>query len=286
MDSASSKTTTPSGHASPHRHPTKGHAESVLSRHMPKPSKSATMKKNLRALLRDIAQPVAVVTSLKPEVLSSEQNNSGRSEDVDHLHFHGTTLSSFTSISMDPHPLVAFALRIPSRMASTLSSFASHLTSARSPNSHPNTTHPIQHRNQANFLKAHMVINLLSHAQVDVAQRFSRPDLFPHPFASTPYSLTKEGLPLLHGSLGAISCRLVAQPLKLRELGLEAGTEEDGVAEEEGNGVVSELFIARVVRVETLPVVAPSSSLVEQNGDREQKSLSPLLYYRRDYTTC
>ncbi|KAJ6621453.1 hypothetical protein B0H10DRAFT_987053 [Mycena sp. CBHHK59/15] len=69
---------------------------------------------------------------------------------------------------MDPLPLVTFALRIPSRMASSLNSPPLHSA-------------------------ADMVINILSANQAHIATAFSRPDLHPHPFSTTPYILSQEG---------------------------------------------------------------------------------------------
>ena len=139
---------------------------------------NGTLKHDLRELLRETAQPVAVVTS----------RSFGTT-------FHGATLSSFTSIAMDPYPLVSFSLRIPSRMATSLTS--SYLTSPK---------------------VSYMVINILSAAQADVAVRFSRPDLHKDPFVSTPYHLTEEGLPVIEGSLGALSCTLVTRSWPLQPL--------------------------------------------------------------------
>ncbi|KAJ7173457.1 hypothetical protein C8R46DRAFT_1215399 [Mycena filopes] len=75
-------------------------------------------KSRLRSLLRETAQPVAVVTSFMSPDASHRSGENDHSKPM----FHGATLSSFTSIAMDPVPLVTFALRIPSRMASSLNS--------------------------------------------------------------------------------------------------------------------------------------------------------------------
>ena len=83
-------------------------------------------------------------------------------------------------------PLVAFALRMPSRMASSLDA------------SQPDQV-------------SHMVVNLVSAAQASISVKYSRPDLYPEPsFSSIPYSLSEEGLPIIDDSLGAISCKLVS----------------------------------------------------------------------------
>ena len=204
------------------------------------------VREQLRSLLRETAQPVAVVTALMdPDIPHKTRTGSSPSR----TRFHGATLSSFSSISMDPHPLVAFSLRIPSRMATSLTS--AH-TTASSP--------------------AHLVINILSERQARTALCFSRADLYPEPFAAVPHTLTEEGLPVLDGSVGAMSCRLVAASWPLHDLQTLAGEVKDQRAVWEGQGVASELFIAEVVRVER-------TSLPEGEEAR------PLLYHRRGYVT-
>ena len=195
----------------------------------------------LRELLRETAQPVAVVTSLMPKEHSSHP----------HAQFHGATLSSFSSIAMEPHPLVAFSLRIPSRMATSLK------------NAHVD-------------LPSHLVINVLSASQENVAIQFSRADLHPHPFTAVPYTLSKEGLPVIQGSLGALSCKLVATSWPLHNLDVLKTGRRDGHSAWQGEGVASELFIAEVTRVE---------SVNTPNGDNESLRTLPLLYHRRAYAT-
>ncbi|KAF9266665.1 hypothetical protein L218DRAFT_996242 [Marasmius fiardii PR-910] len=208
------------------------------------------LKTHFRTLLRESAQTVAVVTTT---TLASPS----------HDRYHGATLSSFTSIAMDPHPLISFSLRVPSRMAAYLAeAYSKRSTRPKS---------------------AHMVINLLSASQEDLAVVFSRPDLYPHPFSSSQFfTLSRDGIPLLKKSLGAVSCQLVTPPIPLHDMSLlERGL--GGVTSElagEGkvagtgalDGVTSELFIARV-------------SGVEMDGSTEE-GRKPLLYHRRGYTTC
>nr|VWO99793.1 Rim13 protein [Ganoderma boninense] len=202
---------------------------------------ASTVRAQLRSLLRETAQPVAVVTALMDPDIPRKTGSSPR--------FHGATLSSFSSISMDPHPLVAFSLRIPSRMATSLTS--AH-TTASSP--------------------AHLVVNILSERQARAAVCFSRADLYPEPFKSVSHTLTEEGLPILDGCVGAMSCRLVAASWPLHDLQTLAGEGKDERSVWEGEGVASELFIAEVVRVER-------TSLPEGEETR------PLLYHRRTYVT-
>ena len=201
----------------------------------------STLNHTLREVLRDSAQSVAIVTSHMPL-----ENRAGP-----HSQFHGATLSSFSSIALDPHPLVAFSLRMPSRMATSL-------------------------QNIDYSKPSHMVINILSACQAATAIRFANARLHPHPFAETRYSLTEDGLPILHDSLGAISCKLVSPPKQLHDphaFSLEGGNRRE--KEWNGPGVVSELFIARVMRVEKVPTDDVNNPL---------RTL-PLIYHRQSYAT-
>lgn len=222
----------------------------------------------IRTLLREMAQPVAVVTSFMPPSTaqpppSRSSAAQASSSTVTPSAFHGATLSSFTSISMAPHHLVAFSLRVPSRMAAALA----ELSSAADPSS-----------------PAHMVINLLAAPQAHAAILFSRPDLHPRPFEDPgiQWSLSKDGLPILHGSLGALSCRVVGAPLPLNDLaalGDKLSHKAEGTCDSvDADGVESELFIAQVMRVEDVPQVASV-------GNDDTIRTLPLVYHRRGYTT-
>ena len=95
----------------------------------------------LRQLLRETAQPVAVVmTPLEGSTPISTRNATQSA-------YHGATLSLLTFIAFGPYPLVAFSLCVPSRTAAAL-------------NSHVDRTQA-----DAESLNAsHMVINILSAA--------------------------------------------------------------------------------------------------------------------------
>ena len=120
---------------------------------------------------------------------------------------------------------------------------------------------------------SHMVVNLLSAEQASISVKFSRPDLYPEPFSSVPYSLSEEGLPIIDGSLGAISCKLVSKAIPLHNLELLKGDSSGEMTKPLLEDCPSsKLFIALVTRVE---------SSLSDNED----SL-PLLYHRRQYTSC
>ncbi|KAI0045802.1 hypothetical protein FA95DRAFT_1494990 [Auriscalpium vulgare] len=227
----------------------------------------------IRALLRETAQPVAVVTSFMPPPAPD-------AEFVPGPRCHGATLSSFTSIALAPHPLVAFSLRVPSRMAKTLSTLAS--PSSTLPSSSPSSSSPFPSFPALTSTDAHMIINILSAAQARAALIFSQPDAHPRPFEdhAMPWHLSREGLPVLAGSIGALACRVVGAAWPLSDLDALArgtGDEDEGGAPPPWvvDGVASELFIARVVRVE-------EPKRLELAGDTQD---IPLLYHRRDYTT-
>ncbi|KAF8552702.1 hypothetical protein OG21DRAFT_1511106 [Imleria badia] len=217
-------------------------------------------RQRLRELLRETAQSVAVVTALLPSASTSPT-------------YHGATLSSFTSIALDPLPLVAFSLRVPSRMASALNAHVASVGSPPSPS-------------------AHLVINILSAAQPHLADRFARPDLYPRPFADprVHWTRSQDGLPVLSGALGALSCRLVGASMPLARLRGSHVRDAEGEGEageggeqevpqaDAGTGLASELFIARVLRVERVP-------LAEEDGQDTELHRLPLLYHRRRYTT-
>ncbi|KAG9309454.1 hypothetical protein JVU11DRAFT_10423 [Chiua virens] len=199
---------------------------------------------------RETAQPVAVVTAVLPDTPT----------------YHGATLSSFTSIALDPLPLIAFSLRIPSRMASALNALVG-------------APHPVA-----------VIPSRDQHPRRSIHVRSPTPPV--------PFSLSEDGIPVLSGALGALSCRLIGRSLSLAGLGRldsdldELSRYEDASlaashAMEEGEvqqasggaGLASELFIARVLHVERVPLVEGD----ERDGTELPKL--PLLYHRRRYTT-
>ncbi|KAG0696423.1 flavin reductase like domain-containing protein [Suillus ampliporus] len=220
------------------------------------------IKKSLRKLLRETAQPVAVVTSTLPDHETAQHSNSSMQGQEKALSiFHGATLSSFTSIALDPHPLVAFSLRVPSRMALALN------THAAKPQRH-----------------THMVINILSATQPHIARLFSSPDLHPFPFVNSEvqWMPSADGLPVIKGALGALSCAVVGRSFPLSDTRWLCSSIDEWEAEvqqvEGGGGLASELFIARVLRVEDIQ--EPEGQL-----ENEEFRTLPLLYHQQKYTT-
>lgn len=223
---------------------------------------TASVRENLRALLQHTAQPVSVLTV--KSATGSEP-------------YHGATLSSFSSISFHPFPIISFALQLPSRSADALQSRIAQSSSTLPQGATDNQP------------EAHLVINILSAHQSDTAIRFSRPDLYPKPFLDHPsarYTLTGEGIPKFVGSLGVLSCSLLASlPLNAasdtRRLAraMEAHALPSGVEVEPGSSS-SMLYLARVLRIEATEEAREGSRM----GPEDEWPL-PLVYHRREYGT-
>lgn len=256
---------------------------------------SASLASSIRSLMRASAQPVAVITTLLPPASpspSSSQSSSKSSStqalvQEDRREAHGATLSSFTTVSLEP-ALVAFSIRTPSRMADALE-----------------YDYGLKDRGG----EAHFVINILSLEQEDAAQGFAKPGLEPwdlvsssisrssspigktgqqeqkqpHPFSFTPIHASRvarardgqsPGVPVFTKSLGALACSIVRR-IDLSQL--DSSTSNSGEATEvESPGEASEesgadVFIAKVHAVEDL-----------KEGTEEP---FPLVYWQRKFTT-
>ncbi|PWN37422.1 uncharacterized protein FA14DRAFT_116576 [Meira miltonrushii] len=209
----------------------------------------STIADSLRNVMRTSAQPVAVITT-----------NLSRIKDDDNQYVHGATLSSFTTVSLDP-PLVAFSLRIPSRLADALTE--------------GNTQNPTQ---------PHFIINILSQKQEVAAAGFAKPGLppfplsaldeqaakdkikghgdEPHPFTqiATHHSAsTEQPVLVLSESIGALACSVISRHNLQQEHPKQTQNTEG-----------SDLFLAKVHAFEKL---------------NTQENLLPLIYWNRRFTT-
>ncbi|KAK0526662.1 hypothetical protein OC842_005118 [Tilletia horrida] len=188
----------------------------------------------LRAAMRDVAQPVAVITAHLPPSRATDppQSAGARAQAQAQAQarlVHAATVSSFTTVSMNP-PLVAFSLRTPSRIANALEVHP-HSALSQHESAYSRGGGPRQEQNR----RAHFLINLLAHEQAEMAAAFARPGLAPlrfHPdssrlrtvqadsrredsAASKPLDLpawtsvhTEDSVPALGGSMSALACRL------------------------------------------------------------------------------
>ncbi|TKY87514.1 hypothetical protein EX895_003528 [Sporisorium graminicola] len=205
----------------------------------------------IRALMRESAQPVALVTTLLPSAGKATK------------HIHAATLSSFTSISLDPD-LVCFSIKTPSKLADALSS---HVASRR--------THAVQEQEGAGV---DFVINMLSAKQAPLAAAYAVPGTPPlalpltvdHSGAEGGHPLVQAGLieaekgtvPLVQGSIGALACQVV-DSVELDRYRLTHSTPERDAQK-------SRLYIARVVHVHC---TAPHAEL------------RPLIYHRQTFVS-
>lgn len=246
--------------------------------------------------MRQSAQPVAIITSfLSHETDTDTQSQEGPSNTPNHRLVHGATLSSFTTISLDPVPLVAFSIKLPSRMSDTL---VQHFQRSK--------------REGVKTPRPHFIINLLSSSQAHLAAAFARPGLRPYEWGETEqekeqeeqdlHPLAKEdaqnlreskhallndgkgathGVPLLVDSLGCLACTLHGwvDLGQLEEDDSAVGSskldldmrgrrfDEDSAAAAGG----SRLFIAKVDAVEAL--------------SEQGKAATPLVYWKQAFTT-
>lgn len=194
-----------------------------------------------------------------------------------------------TSVSLAPLPLVTFSLRLPSRLAAALDAPTS------SPESATSSTTPKD---------ANIVLHYLSSAQTPLASAFAKAlpaptpsnttssSTSPSPFSTHHHSLSKEGIPILGGCIGAISCRVLGS-IPLSAEGLQSVGFSTGSLGEDGTGyegeATSELYVAEVVRVEEslpLPPLVQPEYVLEGVGlkvdEAEGKGL-PLVYHDQRY---
>ncbi|KAM0786386.1 hypothetical protein ACM66B_001854 [Microbotryomycetes sp. NB124-2] len=191
----------------------------------------------LRQVMRSVAQPVAVITVPLNES-SRQTSQTGDIHDqkasdvvsVASLDNHGATLSSLSSISLNP-ALVSFSLRLPSRVSSYLTE---------------------QSRSSSSNASKRFRVHLLSADQESSARLFARQaplptraqpsSVSPHALAMFPPEAFQE---LVEDALGTLDCTLV-QRIKLSEL--DGKKDEEAGSEDGGEQTRSELYIARVER--------------------------------------
>jgi flavin reductase (DIM6/NTAB) family NADH-FMN oxidoreductase RutF len=164
--------------------------------------------------MRNVAQPVAVLTASIP---SSSGTNAS-------THNHGATLSSFTSVSLHPLPLVSFSLRLPSRLADLLN---------------------------ADHQSTRFQIHLLSRSQEHLARTFAR-----QPQAGSTSTLSSTHIApssspfearhfdsLRENACGSLTCRLLTSvSLDLPPPGSQS--------QDSSPGVTSQLFVAAVDKID------------------------------------
>lgn len=227
-----------------------------------------TIRQQCSAVLRTIAQPVSVLTTLNWDhersgtsstdpasyTRSKLPSTTKTSSTIQTDSWHGATLSSFTSIAMYPYPLISFSLRTPARMADLLRP----LTKNKNSNTTP---------------KVHLAINLLASHQSHLAIHFSHPRGSWTPTKSScidiQYTTTPEGIPILSNTLGTLCCTLI-KSIPLDNIHSESASVHSGTT-----AITSELFIARVVHVLSSP----------RSFESPREELLPLVYHKQQYHT-
>lgn len=238
---------------------------------------SKELDESIRSLMRTSAQPVAVIAAFMPtqDAVSGEVVR----------HIHTATLSSFTTVSLAP-PLVAFSLRLPSRLADALRAGA--VSTGKTDSAAMTTAVPRR--------RPHFLIHLLSSEQYAIADYFARPGAAPflvpgqtsdtkdatadvdaaenvdgdHPYEVHPTqnSAAVDGMLVFDHSMGTLACSLVSQiDLTSPDLhGTMFTQSEDG---EHAADAGSALFIARIHEVEPSPYT----------------DKTPLVYFKQQYCT-
>ncbi|BEJ15461.1 hypothetical protein CspHIS471_0500660 [Cutaneotrichosporon sp. HIS471] len=169
----------------------------------------------MREVLRSVAQPVVVAVART---------------DNETTPFHGATLTSFASLTLEPHPLVAFSLRLPSRMADCL----------RPPPSSPRTSgEPVPaHLCAPRAAPTRLTISLLAGDNQGVADELATPGIDHSAIFRSDEWDTRDP-PALKSAVGCLECQVVHN-LPLRDVGGETSSSKEG----------SELFICRVLKAE------------------------------------
>ncbi len=156
----------------------------------------------LRTVMRHCAQPVAIITTYLHAPETSEAGLEGRQHGPPgsgpraHTLVHGATLSSFTSVSLDP-PLVAFSLRLPSRLAEALllgrdNSGGRARSGAAADDGDEAGATATQGRKarEQDERKAHFVVSILAESQAQIARSYAMPGLEPYDGSSLDSSNT------------------------------------------------------------------------------------------------
>ncbi|EJT47027.1 hypothetical protein A1Q1_04270 [Trichosporon asahii var. asahii CBS 2479] len=229
----------------------------------------------MRDVLRNVAQPVVVAVT--------KTNASSPAP------YHGATLTSFASLSLEPYPLVAFSLRLPSKMADYLRPCSNHTiapgkgveiplnscdndcaaptgtgsecgtspaaleATTPAPTSTPKTTCP------------ELMVSLLSSSNQAIAEALARPGVDQRPIFGR-YEWDDSDPPALKDAVGHLRCQVIhSMPLKAVCDGLANLDFE--IEKEKAHLLGSELFICRVV---------------DSNLGQGKESL---VHYQRDYNS-
>ncbi|SPO30445.1 uncharacterized protein UTRI_06375 [Ustilago trichophora] len=216
---------------------------------------ASSIADQIRTLMRDSAQPVALVTTFL-----SPRSSDGKAERL----IHGATLSSFSSISLDPN-LVCFSMKTPSKLADALA----HHHSTRGEN-----------KEEVDF-----VVNLLAESQAKLAQAYAIPGTPPyphpnakeseqtdkecHPLRETGLVEVKQGMmPVVKGALGSFGCQVVES--------IDLSKFDPNHRERKAGESKSLLYIARVLHIYTTAQASEIQPLIYHRSKFVSTTLNPL----------
>ncbi|SPO31597.1 uncharacterized protein UTRI_06375_B [Ustilago trichophora] len=215
---------------------------------------ASSIADQIRAVMRNSAQPVTLVTTFLPPSFS--EGKKGRL-------IHGATLSSFSSISLDPN-LVCFSIKTPSKLAEALAYHRSM-------------------RGGGEEEEVDFVVNVLAESQAKLAQTYAVPGTppYPHPNTATEteqdsHPLKEAGLvqveatslPTVKGALGSFGCQVV-DSVDLSKFETKQGQEQRRESK-------SLLYIARVVHVYTAGQASQTRPLIYHRQKFVSTSSKPL----------
>nr|CDI56613.1 uncharacterized protein BN887_06256 [Melanopsichium pennsylvanicum 4] len=259
----------------------------------------------IRALMRESAQPVVLITTFLPTSSDTTNSNNKLSTTMDQTRLiHGATLSSFSSISLDPN-LVCFSMKTPSRLADALSH---HFTYRRS---------NVDKQEQNEIEEVDFVVNILSCTQSNLAEAYATPGTppLPHPPQpnSTPFEKAGNGnknttdelqvethplnqvgliytkqqqqgrgasdMPLVKDSLGSFGCQVIdiLDLSKYDQL-------DDCMAKKpiKTSSSSSVLYVAKVIHV-----YHPNQNQSHQRQDKKKNNNNnkPLIYHQKKFVS-
>lgn len=202
--------------------------------------------------------------------------------------YHGATLTSFASLSLEPYPLVAFSLRLPSKMADYLRPCSNHTlapgkgvqiplnscdndcatdcapnaeapgTAGTAPPTPPSTPLP-------KATCPELMVSLLSSSNQGIAEALAKPGVDQRPIFGR-YEWDDSDPPALKDAVGHLRCQVIhSMPLKAVCDGLANLDFE--IEKEKAHLLGSELFICRVV------------------GSNLGQGKESLVHYQRDYNS-
>lgn len=228
----------------------------------------------MRDVLRNVAQVsedtrlcclLDIQLTVQPVVVAVTKTNASSPAP-----YHGATLTSFASLSLEPYPLVAFSLRLPSKMADYLRPCSNHTVApgkgvqiplnscdndcsapagARSSNGTASSTEtkatPEQSSLPPNPTCPELMVSLLSSTNQPIAEALARPGIDQRPIFGR-HEWDDQDPPALKDAVGHLRCQVI-HSMPLRAVCDGMANLDFEIEKEKAHLLGSELFICRVV---------------------------------------